>query len=358
MTMEQGIQRLQELARTMREQRDNGLAPSHPKPTVREFISWFGYSRRGLWFVEKVREELETRGLHTDPDFQHAYIDSEIALLDSSVSTPPPDNALRIDILPAAHNRPLSVNPNDALRTAITHMMANDFSQVPVMVGPRDVKGMITWESIGAKNAMGQPGHEARHYMEAAEVIEGQRSLFEAVGIVARTGYVLVKGPENTITGIVTSSDLSSLFLQLAEPFLLVGEVESHVRRIIHGRFTGEELVGTTESSRDRTIDHIANLTLGDYCHLLEDVARWERLDIALDRSVVMKQLDAVREIRNNVMHFNPEGLDPEDVPRLRNASRFFQLLAHMCVRQDGTTNSRADAPASLSNKDARRVNE
>ena len=332
MTMEQGLQRLRELASTMKERRDNGLAPSPTRPTVREFMSWFGYSRRGLWFVERVREELENQGLHTDPDFQHAYIDSEISLLDSSITTPPPDNTLRIDILPAAHNGPLRVDPDADLKTAITHMMANDFSQIPVMTGPRNVKGMITWESIGAKTAMGQTGHEVRHYMDAAEVIESEQSLFDAVRVVAGTGYVLVKDPDNTITGIVTASDLNELFLQLTEPFLLLGEIESHVRRIIHGKFTEEELVGVTQSSHAQTIGHIANLTLGDYCHLLQDATRWERLHLDFDRSVVTKQLDEVREIRNNVMHFNPEGLDPRDVVSLRSASRFFQRLAYTCV--------------------------
>ena len=90
MTMEQGSARLREIAEQMKEDRGKGLAPSSPNPTVREFMTWFGYARRGLWFVERVREDLEANGLHTEPDFQHAYVDGPITFRDSTVSTPPP----------------------------------------------------------------------------------------------------------------------------------------------------------------------------------------------------------------------------------------------------------------------------
>ena len=55
------------------------------------------------------------------------------------------------------------------------------------------------------------------------------RPLFEAVEIVANHGYVLVRAHDNSVTGIVTMSDINSQLLQLTEAFLLVGEIESHV---------------------------------------------------------------------------------------------------------------------------------
>ena len=329
MTMEQGFLRLKEIAEKMREDRESGLAPSSATPTVREFMSWFGYARRGLWMVERVREELEANGLHTEPDFQHAYVDGPISFRDSSVSAPPADSTLRVDILEAAHNPPTTVTPHDDLKKAITHMMSNDFSQLPVMDGQRTVKGIITWESIGSKTAMGQISDDVKVYMERAEFIDGQQPFFDAVSIIVRTGYVLVKGQGDIITGIVTASDLNDQFLQLAEPFLLVGEIESHIRRVIHGRFTREELFGISRASNNQAIDHIANLAFGDYCRLLEDPTRWEKLSIKVERTVFVELLHEIRNIRNNVMHFNPDGLDQNDARKLRNASRFFQQLAH-----------------------------
>jgi hypothetical protein len=51
---------------------------SVPTVTVREFLSWFLAQRRGYSIVNRVRAALEQAGLVSDPDFESAYIDSEI----------------------------------------------------------------------------------------------------------------------------------------------------------------------------------------------------------------------------------------------------------------------------------------
>ena len=327
--MDEGFQKLEQIAHEIREERKQGLEPSARTQTTREFIAWFGYYRRSQWFSETVREKLESLGLYTEPDFQNAYIDGPITIWDSFESNPPADSTLRVETLNAAHNGPIAVSPNDSLTTAITEMMGNDFSQLPVMSGPKTVKGIITWESIGTSTALGQTGGEVRHYMYPAEVIEGQRPLFEAVDTIARVGYVLVKGKDGTIAGIVTASDLNDLFLQLAEPFLLVGEIESHVRRIIHGKFTNSELASVIPGSDPKKTYSIADLTFGGYCRLLQNPNLWKKVNIPLDRAVLVARLEDVARIRNNVMHFNPDGLDPKDVQKLRDASAFFLRVAH-----------------------------
>jgi hypothetical protein len=55
-------------------------------------------------------------------------------------------------------------------------------------------------------------------------------------------GYVLVRDETNKVVGIVTTSDLSLQFKQLTEPFLLLGEIENQVRRLMDGKFTRDEL--------------------------------------------------------------------------------------------------------------------
>ena len=330
--MEQGFQRLRDIAKQMKDEREGGLAPKRPSPTAREFISWFGFQRRTPWFVNRVREELESCGLYTDPDFQNAYIDGPIAIYDSPETKPPIDNTLRVDTLLAAHNEPVNVTPDDDLARATTLMLSLNYSRLPVMTSKWEVGGIITWESIGVRRSLGQGGEKVRDYMDPPQVISGQRPLFEAVSTIVNHGYVLVRGENNAVSGIVTATDLNNQFLQLAEPFLLVGEIESHVRRLIHGKFTSEEIMSTTEASNDQTIGDIADLTFGNYCRLLEDPERWEKLKLQVDRKVFVDQLDRVRQIRNDVMHFNPDGLDPKEIDQLRSMAGFFQHLAHSSV--------------------------
>jgi hypothetical protein len=51
----------------------------------------------------------------------------------------------------------------------------------------------------------------------------------------------------------------------------------------------------------------------------LEKPDRWKKLGWPLDRATFIKRLDDLRLIRNNVMHFNPEPLDPQAVVKLRH---------------------------------------
>jgi hypothetical protein len=138
----------------------------------------------------------------------------------------------------------------------------------------------------------------------------------------------IVRGNGNRITGIVTASDLSLQFQQLAEPFLLLGEIENHIRRILGENFSTEELASLRDpSDGHRKIAGVADLSFGEYIRLLENDARWKKIKISIDRAVFCGQLDKVREIRNDVMHFDPDGIPPADLERLRDFAHFLQRL-------------------------------
>jgi len=82
---------------------------------------------------------------------------------------PPPayaDPIYRISKLASSARKPLSVSPDTKLEEAVTHMLTNDFSQLPVMTSGRDVKGVITWTTIGSRLAMGKNCSVAREVME------------------------------------------------------------------------------------------------------------------------------------------------------------------------------------------------
>jgi hypothetical protein len=78
--------------------------------------------------------------------------------------------------------------------------------------------------------------------MEAHQEVAADLSLFQAIPVIVKFGYVLVRSVDNRSNGIVTATDLSVQFLRLAEPFLLLSEIEQHVRRLTGGHFTKSEL--------------------------------------------------------------------------------------------------------------------
>ena len=333
------------MAQRLKDEVENGAAPGAERLTVRELLGKFGYTRR--WDGEgginnHIMNQLDVLDLRSMPDFRYVWAGEPIRLeLDpeSNAGLPSgerPDPTRRVDSLEVAHNKPMCVKSGDKLNVATALMLLHDYSQLPVMDNDYDVKGIISWQSIGTRLALELECEYVRQCMEpTAQIpkveIPKEAPLFEAISIIAEQGYVLVRdrAAKNTISGIVTATDLSNQFALLAEPFLRIGEIEGHLRNLIHRKFTLKEL---QEAAQGRQIAGSADLTLGDYQQLLGRPEHWERLNLKIDRREFVKHLDRVREIRNSIMHFNPDGLSSEDMQLLRDVARFFDDLVRMGV--------------------------
>ena len=236
------------------------------------------------------------------------------------------DPVLRVDQMDGARNEPVTVTPDASLEQAVTLMLTHDFSQMPVLSGPRELKGVISWKTIGSRMVLGREGGAVRDYMEAATTLASDASLFDAVQFVADNDYVVVRDKGRKVVGILTASDFSLQFRALAEPFLLIGEIEQGMRLLLEGKFPDErlaQLIG--ECGGSSRVQGIDDLTFGDYVALLQRPAAWDRLRI--DRKIFTEKLDDVRRIRNNVMHFKPNGLEAEQVEDLRAFARFMRRL-------------------------------
>lgn len=300
--------------------------------TARVFVGWFGAQRRSYWNVITIREALEKHDLVTVPDFESVWIDGKISFQNrTSTSDNLPDPTYRVDRLPSANRPPLSVKPDDPVIKAITLMVMHDYSQLPVMTKDRMVKGVITWSSLGNSMVHGKECKYVRDCMVKHKEIHSDTYIFTAVKDIIDNQYVLVRNVHNElICGIVTTSDLSLEFRQLGEPYLLLGEIENYIRRMIHAKFTIEELKSACESLEGREIESPSDLTLGEYQRLVENPDNWERLSVPVDRDLFTKKLDEIRRIRNDVMHFDLDPVETEHVDKLRDFVRLLQHLARM----------------------------
>jgi CBS domain-containing protein len=175
------------------------------------------------------------------------YPDASIAFALRTGTEPAADPTNRIGKLVAANQKPCSVKPNDPVSKAVNLMANHGFSQLPVTTSDREVKGVITWKSICIRLCLQRPCTETKDAMVRHQEISANASLFDAIRIIAEHEYVLIRARDNNISGIVTTSDLSAQFGLLAEPFLLLGEIENYIRRLLRGKFTEAELA----SARD-----------------------------------------------------------------------------------------------------------
>lgn len=113
------------------------------------------------------------------------------------------------------------------------------------------------------------------------------------------------------VTGLVTTSDLILRFQHLTEPFLLLREIEGHIRDILSGKVDVE----------------INELNFGEYIRLLDRPEVWTKLLLKIDQKALTSQLEQVRLIRNDVMHFDPDPMENGQLETLKNAANFMRQL-------------------------------
>jgi CBS domain-containing protein len=323
---------------------DNG----EQRATVRTLLSWFGAQRRGALIVGEIREALRQVQVVTHPAFENAYIDDFVVFVreelphepvegceptperDPFLSISVEDIVPRVGVLPAANRLPTSVGRDDTVEKAITLMLLHDYSQLPVMQGNRDVQGFISWQTIGqARMRDGHDPHCVRECMSTAvAVLSWNETLFSATQHIIDKGFVLIKGRDQSVTGLLTTSDVGQQFKDLSEAFLLIGEIENNLRRLLSGKFRISELrscISPNETGRD--INNLSDLTFGEYIRLIESRERWEQMSLSLDRGTFVVRMNEVRLVRNGVMHFQPDGISEDDVQILADTLRFLQGL-------------------------------
>jgi CBS domain-containing protein len=325
------------------DQLKKGVAP--PRETVRAFLLSFGAERRGYRVVRDIRASLAKFGLQTEPDFEYAYIDSPITFVKRAPSKPGAeeeisvlagfdgDPTFRVGRLQSANKEPTIARPESTLAHVVTVMMTNDFSQLPIISGSREVKGIVSWKTIGSRLALGKSCSLARDCMEPAQIISIDESLFSAISVIAAHDYVLVKSNDQRISGIITASDFNEQFRKLAEPFLLVGEIENGIRRMLYGKFTVDELKQSCNpDDAGRCVEGVTDLTFGSYIYLIQEEKAWRKVRLEIDRKEFIDRLNRIRQIRNDVMHFDPDGLEDKDLSDLREFAQFLKRLRDIGV--------------------------
>ena len=348
---------------TLREIADQAKQNQHPAVTVRVLLSWFGAQRRGNATVRAFREALDELKIKAEPDIDVAYIDGLVSFspldsmerestadiigianvsmkatdshtqVDSIVTelTPVVDPTFRIGRLASANRPPVSIAPDASMQEAITLMLKNDFSQLPVMTSERTAKGLFSWKSLGSRLSLGCKCTFVREAMDNYQEVSFEASIFAAIGLIVQHECVLVRGMADKICGIVTTSDLSLQFGQLGEPFLLLGEIENHIRAMTVGKVTKEELLAARDSNDpSREIEDVSDLTFGELIRLLEEPTKFLRLGLKIDRKMFVRDLEDIRRIRNEVMHFDPDGISENDLLKLRTFVEFLRRLRRL----------------------------
>jgi CBS domain-containing protein len=301
--------------------------------SVRELLSLWGAKDRGDQ-ISRIEADLANHGLVTTPSFRKVTLDATVRLVvgssgaDDSATTPDgvvsdltdEDDAaddpigLTVGNLPSALGGLKSVAPNATFDEAVTKMLLNDFSQLAVLNGPRNLRGAITWHSIAHARHADTEARLSDAIDADAVAVRYDKELIDVLPELQRTGFVFVRDQENVVAGIVTTSDVVRAYGDMAMPFFQIGELDRSLRRVI-ARNLGLDQIGALCGRQIRSYDE---LSMGQYQRVLDDPGVWAGLGWPLDRSAFIERLDEIRQIRNDVMHFKPDPPPAGTIDKLR----------------------------------------
>lgn len=295
--------------------------------SARDFLGYFHCEKRTKGNKARIDKFLLDNYLETNPDYTNSWIDGKIVLKHKAKakSKSKSDAIPRISILPSANKPPVTITRDAKLSEAITKMMMHNYSQLPVMSNPRSIAGFITWETIGYGITNGNKSNDVKDFLDNdVTILDLDTPLLEAIKTVIIKDFVLVQKRDRTLSGIVTIADISTQFLVLTEPFLLLEQIENLIRLLLDEKFLVDDIKSFSEDEElENEIEYIDDLTFGQYIRLIEKPENWDKLNLKIERAPFIKQLDKIREIRNDIMHFDPEGITEEQKKALVNMAKF-----------------------------------
>ena len=256
------------------------------KITPRQLFNAFNFERRtphNCYWVDKF---LNENSLMVKPHYNDVWIDETISLEHKPIAQTfiPEDPIRRINTLDSANTIPTYVNNDDSLLAATTLMQCNDFSQLPVVNGNvRKLMGYISWETIMRAKINGVTSDLVKDYVETkVAVLSNDTPLIEAIEIVKKHDFAVVLAKDKSLYGIVTVSDVTTQFIAETEPYVLLSELESHLRNLLRDKILVEDLKKLCNNTNGE-VSSIDEMSFGDYVAVFGNEKQWKKIKIAAD---------------------------------------------------------------------------
>ena len=172
---------------------------------------------------------------------------------------------------------------------------------------------------------LGKECNKVRDCKEEALIFSLNEPLFKVVKTILEKDAVLIRDKDKTICGIVTATDVGEHFISLSEPFLLLEQIENLIRKILADKFTKEDISHLLELEKE--LNDLSELTFGQYIRIIENPTNFQKLKIKIDRAIFIEMLKKTCDLRNEVMHFNPDPIQDEEIEQLRQTLTFLTVI-------------------------------
>ncbi|PSM41351.1 hypothetical protein C6Y14_21465 [Streptomyces dioscori] len=312
---------------------------------VQDILDLFQVRVRDHRSVHQISQALTDVGLTTLPDFavcgqrsnvdvlplasvpaQAAPAEAEEDETEEALPSAALPQRLLLGDIPSARRGLLSVGPGTSLPQTTFLMRTEGVAQVPVTTGMAQIHGVVTWGSVAKMYEAGkQPTLDNAMEKDSFPVTDTRQEFFSSLPLIREHGYLLVRGDDGCLSGMVTAADVTDRFEGAARPFFIVGEIESLLRRCLGAALDEETIkaVQTNKRAEHRT-GQVSDLMFGDYLRLLDGDqtktslaqsadANWAALKWpSMPREQFIGRLKRVKDIRNRIAHFDEKPLPQE----------------------------------------------
>jgi hypothetical protein len=212
---------------------------------------------------------------------------------------------------------------------ALQHMRDNAFNQLPVEARDGSIVGIFSYRSFAKSISKYRPSDdvlskqvgdmsEEPFFVRPTEVIGA------VVERLASEGSIII-GSENDVYAIATNQDLLEFMWTITQPFMLIGDIEITLRRIMYASCAGANLQEVIDRAfpveRRSSYSILEDLSLGELLGVLKNGENFGRHFKSRfnDMNFMSQNLDPVVPIRNGLFHFRDK-ISDEDLESLRSA--------------------------------------
>jgi CBS domain-containing protein len=229
--------------------------------------------------------------------------------------------------------------PDDPVGRVLEEMALHGFSQVPIRArAGAEVRGVFSHRSFAQRvtSSLKLRGEIVEWPVEAlAEdprpFVDPTEELVEIFDVLDAKEFALVGTPRN-LFGIVTATDVLRWLHDLAQPFVLFGEIEKSLRQLVAHRLDHDGIAAAARTALSK--DYIGreerlplvleDMSLGELYSLVIHGENWRQLDPVLgtSREWAISHLNGLSTLRNHVFHFRRD-LDSDELDQVLAARRW-----------------------------------
>jgi CBS domain-containing protein len=244
-------------------------------------------------------------------------------------------------LIPAGQ-KVVSIPPDATVAEALRIMDREDFSQLPVAAG-NIVLGVVSYRSLARHLLALGPVREGYEDLPVDEFMEDLRFVQSTDNWASILDYLdsddaVLVGQRDRLQGIVTAMDVLHYLHKIANPFVLLAEIELTLRRIIRACVTRDELQACIENSLASRYDpaemptELNEMTFNDHVQMIRDGRNWPYFEVVFgkgdrQRKATASRLEETRDLRNELFHFRRQ-LTTEDHDGLAGHRKWLQMKA------------------------------